>query len=397
MAKVYFKAAEARTDPEVSIIIPCYNYGHWVGGAISSAAAQLGATHEVIVVNDCSTDNSREIIDSYKGIATVIHNDSNLGVSESRNRGASVARGQYLAFLDADDEMADGWLKATITAMRQHPRAGIAYTGLMLVSHNARRQADWPPPVADQQSLLKCLNTVPTCCLIRKEAFIRAGGYRRRFEPTEDGELWTRIAECGYDVVSASVKPLFNYRVGHDSLSRGKALPDYRGWHLPSISGKPPFAAICPPPRESFEVRDYDRPVVSVVISHQKGKTPNQLLDTLDMLVGQTFRFWEVWVWGGGAYPDMRSFPFVRTLRSPSKELRAPLVFIVDSGDNIFDGRSIEKAMFRWQHTGRIESGADVIPLMWLEKVGGIMTGDTRQSVEQRLRHVGMIRENERV
>lgn len=381
MADVYRRALNPHDGPEVSIIIPCHNYGNWVRDAIDSALTQGHVTHEVIVIDDCSTDNSREVIASYEGLVTIVHNEYNMGVSATRNKGASIARGEYLAFLDADDYMSQGWLKATAAAMRDNRRIGIAYTGLMLVSPNGNRPADWPPPVADVQPLLRCLNVVPTCCLIRKEAFDRAGGYRRRFEPTEDGELWTRIVECGYDVISATVKPLFNYRVGHASLSRGKVLPDYRGWHAPTLMGKPPCVAITANERGSFPVRDYDRPVVSVLILHGEGHTAEQLLDTLDMLTSQTFQFWEVWVLGKGPLPNMRSFPFVRVSKDPLKELRAPLVFLLDSGDNIFEAKSVEKALSRWQHTGTIEAEGDLIPLKWLTLVKGVSPSDTRALV----------------
>src|SRR5271166_4603387 len=89
---------------KVSIIIPCYNREKFIREAIDSALSQHYENAEVIVVNDGSTDNSWDIIESYGNKLNAISID-NRGVSAARNVGISAARGEYVTFLDSDDRL----------------------------------------------------------------------------------------------------------------------------------------------------------------------------------------------------------------------------------------------------------------------------------------------------
>lgn len=91
-----------------SVVITCYNYAHYLEKAIDSVRSQYQDT-KIIVVNDASTDNTREICDKYNDIY-VIHNRKNMGVAESRNLGAELFKSKYLLFLDADDYIGEGFL-----------------------------------------------------------------------------------------------------------------------------------------------------------------------------------------------------------------------------------------------------------------------------------------------
>jgi glycosyltransferase involved in cell wall biosynthesis len=360
MASVYEEAARPHSGPEVSIVIPCYNYANWVGEAIDSALAQ-GENTEIIVVNDGSTDNSAEVIDGYKSRVRILHKE-NGGVSSARNAGAALAQGEYITFLDADDQMAAGWLQATLKEMRSDNRTGIAYTPLQLLTPSGPRPANWPPKEVDYAELARGQNQVPTCCLIRKEAFDRAGGYKKRFEPTEDGELWLRIAECGYTIECATPKPLFIYRLGHASLSRGKKLPDYVSWHLPSKLRLPP----CPYPREvgSYGVRDYDRPVFAILINNGKG----DVHDTLDSILAQSYQFWEAFLLTGSKVVDLRSYPFVRSAkRFNPDDTNAPLLVELECGD-IMPPRYLETALRKWNDDGHLIE--KVVPKTWYNRGG---------------------------
>lgn len=376
-------ARQEQPRPTASIIIPVFNYGQWVAGAIESALAQQGVDFEVIAVNDGSTDNSGEVINRYSAVIKAIHKE-NGGVASARNAGAAAANGKYIAFLDADDRMEQGWLKAMVSALDANDRMGIAYSRLqILVPDGQIRQTDWPPQEPDLQQLLYGQNQIPTCCLIRREAFERAGGYRRRFEPTEDGELWLKIAECGYDAICASPKPLFTYRMGHDSLSRGAKLPDVMTWHQPTRLGTPPFAALGRPARKSWPVRDYDRPVISVVIRHEGND--GKLIDTLDSLLGQTYAFWEALVDG----PELRAmgYPFVRS--GGAEKASAPMITFFDAGETL-DPLFLERALVAWQTKGEI---AGILPRAWYAQVGGLARNETVIDLKRKLAQAGLIKQ----
>lgn len=108
---------------KVSIIIPVFNSSDYLAETINSVIAQTCKDWEIILINDCSLDNSEEIIESYTSKFTNIKsysNKINLGAGPSRNVGIKHAKGEYLAFLDADDVWAEDKLEKQIEFMNQH-------------------------------------------------------------------------------------------------------------------------------------------------------------------------------------------------------------------------------------------------------------------------------------
>ncbi|MGV0953521.1 MAG: glycosyltransferase family 2 protein [Fluviibacter sp.] len=105
---------------KVSVVIPCFNSEKWVAKAIDSALDQGIPSLEVIVINDGSTDQTRDILNGY-GSRIVVHNQSNAGVSRARREGVRKARGQYIKFLDADDILPAGALKQLLSVAECFP------------------------------------------------------------------------------------------------------------------------------------------------------------------------------------------------------------------------------------------------------------------------------------
>ena len=91
------------SNPDVSIIITNYNYGKFLARSIRSCISQRNVKNEVIVVDDCSTDNSLEVLEPFKKDITIIENKKNLGVAGSSNAGIKAAKGQFVIRVDADD------------------------------------------------------------------------------------------------------------------------------------------------------------------------------------------------------------------------------------------------------------------------------------------------------
>lgn len=381
MAGVYEFALRQHEGPGVSVIIPCYNYAQYVEQAIQSVLRQnLPCGVELIVVDDGSTDNSWEVISrlSEEHGFRAIHKE-NGGVSSARMAGFEASRGEYVVFLDADDMIEPRFLQVNWDAMRKNERLGISYTPIRLLTSQGIKPSNWPPSVVDHLMLARGFNQVPTCCMIRRKAFVRAGGYRARFEPTEDGELWARIAEVGYRAECATMTPLFTYRLGHPSLSRGVALPDYVGWHMPARVGHPPCAL--PKTSGAYPVRDYDRPVFDIVVAHTQGGKPERLYETLDSLMGQSYMFWRCFVVYESdnrveRLPDMTAYPFVtlcETSLQRSKELygvgveegSAPLIMLVESGV-VLPGRTLDTELRAYQD-GEVRAG--VMPRVWYNEL----------------------------
>ena len=106
--------------PKVSVIIPTYQHADFVGEAIDSALAQTYTDYEIILVNDGSTDGTKEIAAEYRNQIKYIYQD-NRGLPAARNTGILASKGEYMAFLDADDVWLPNKLKLEVEFLDMHP------------------------------------------------------------------------------------------------------------------------------------------------------------------------------------------------------------------------------------------------------------------------------------
>src|SRR2546423_7926382 len=114
---------------KVSVIIPNYNYARYVGGAIDSVLAQTHSDIEIIVVDDGSTDASKDVLLNYGDSIKTI-SQQNRGVSAARNNGVAASSGEYVAFLDADDEWLPQKIEKQVAMFRKDPSLGLVHVGV---------------------------------------------------------------------------------------------------------------------------------------------------------------------------------------------------------------------------------------------------------------------------
>lgn len=119
-------------SPAVSVVVNNYNYARFVPRAVASALAQAGVDAEVIVVDDGSSDRSREILDEFRDRAEIVFQD-NRGQAAAINAGVRASRGEIICFLDADDWWAPGKLAAVVAAFRADAGASLVYHRLQPV------------------------------------------------------------------------------------------------------------------------------------------------------------------------------------------------------------------------------------------------------------------------
>jgi len=318
---------EPKRGPKVSVVIPCHNYARYVGEAIESVHAQ--ATNfpvEVIVVDDLSTDDSRAVASTALGDAgTLIVNETNQGVARSRNQGIEAAQGEYIVCLDADDRLGDPrFLQVLADALDADRMLGIAFTGLTPIDADGNLGAlsAWPNGF-DYDRQTQGANQVPTCCMFRRVAWERAGGYRKAYQPSEDARLWLLIGALGFDARQITADGWFHYRIHDGSLSDGirkgeRPEPPWRA-ALPWIEDKKrPMAAlgIPQPNRYSWPVRNYDRPLATFIIPVGPGHQ-RYLPDALDSLEAQTERRWQAIVvndTGAPLQPYLKAYPWARVI-----------------------------------------------------------------------------------
>lgn len=114
----------------ISVVIPLFNKAHTIVNTLNTVLNQIYKDFELIIVNDGSTDNSVEIINSnFSDNRIRIINQKNAGVAAARNRGVSESRGEWISFLDGDDEWHPQYLSIVYDAICQYPEAGMICTG----------------------------------------------------------------------------------------------------------------------------------------------------------------------------------------------------------------------------------------------------------------------------
>jgi glycosyltransferase involved in cell wall biosynthesis len=189
----------------VSVVTPCYNAAAFIGETIQSVQAQTYAPIEHIVVDDASTDSSREVVSRFAHVRTE-NLDRNRGGSHARNLGASIARGEFLMFLDADDVLAPDTLMALVSAISRR-RETIGVSPWRRLQRDARGKwtlgpADVPLPVPGADHVKEWLDGtcwVPPCAVLWHHAdYMQTGGWDEALSLDDDADLMMRALLDGF-------------------------------------------------------------------------------------------------------------------------------------------------------------------------------------------------------
>lgn len=210
------RVKKKKTQPLVSIIIPCYNYGQYVVEAIDSCLQSSYENFEIIVVNDCSTDpyTNNVLSNLNKPKTYVINHTENKGLPASRNTAIKAAKGKYFLPLDADDTIEPAFIQKTVRVLEKHPNVGFVATGRR---HFGTENKIHVPPKYNLYKLL-FQNICAVTSLVRKEAWEEVGGFNEKMiDGYEDWAFWISLGEKGWygrridDI-------LFNYRKHGESM-----------------------------------------------------------------------------------------------------------------------------------------------------------------------------------
>jgi len=229
MIKTYSKA-------QVSVIIPTYNRGWILREAVDSVLAQDFDDFELIVVDDGSTDNTRQILEDY-GNELIIIAQNNRGASAARNRGIAEAGASLIAFLDSDDLWQPHKLSRQVEFFNANPEALICQTEEIWIRNgvrvNPKKRHHKFSGMIFEPSLALCLVS-PSAVMIRKKLFDTVGLFDESLLACEDYDLWLRIS-CRYPVHLIE-DPLIIKRGGHqDQLSKAAGLDKFRIQSLKKI------------------------------------------------------------------------------------------------------------------------------------------------------------------
>lgn len=227
-----------RTRPSVSVVVPCYNYGHYVSTAVRSALDQVGLEVEVLVVDDASPDGSSavalELARKDPRVEVLLH-EENRGHIRTYNDGLAKARGDYVVLLSADDALPRDALTRAVALMEADPGVGLVYGW-------PQNFTDQPPESTTQVrswSVWDGRDWLGHACrtgrnaimspevVLRREAWEQAGPYDADLPHSADLALWLTTA-CGWDIGHVDGPPQAYYRVHGANMH----LTEYAGMLL---------------------------------------------------------------------------------------------------------------------------------------------------------------------
>jgi len=190
----------AVNKPIISVVMVVCNVDRFLAESIESILGQTYGGFKFIIVEFGSTDKSEAIASTYaaKDSRIKLHKIPHSGLAEARNAGCFLAQGRYVAFMDADDISLPNRLLWQIDFMEQHPEIGLLGGATEWIDPTARSLRINYFPTEDHEIRTALATRCPFCqptVLIRREAFVLAGGYRAVFAQAEDYDLWLRIAE----------------------------------------------------------------------------------------------------------------------------------------------------------------------------------------------------------
>jgi glycosyltransferase involved in cell wall biosynthesis len=225
----------------VSVVIPCYNQGRFLGEAIASAAAQRGLVSEIVVVDDGSTDETPAVA-TRDGSVRYLRQERR-GLSEARNSGWRASSGAYVVFLDADDRLLPGAVEAGLEAFRRWPRAAFVFGHYELIDERGAVLPTWrevraaddrsfatgdfelvlpdgrragssrqPRRVSDHYTAMLRRNYISmhAAVVYRRSVLAETGGFDPRLSALEDYELYLRVTRTHpvacHDQVSAQYR-----------------------------------------------------------------------------------------------------------------------------------------------------------------------------------------------
>jgi len=181
----------------VSVIIPNYNYAHFLREAIESVLLQTYPNIEIIVVDDGSTDGSRGILESY-GERVQTNFQQNLGVSAARNKGVRLSCGEYVAFLDADDSWFPTKIAKQIGRFADDDELGLVHVGVREIDtegNTVRERLDGlEGNIADDLLMLNGVLGGGSGVVVPRRVFDEVGGFDARLSTSADWDLFYQIA-----------------------------------------------------------------------------------------------------------------------------------------------------------------------------------------------------------
>jgi glycosyltransferase involved in cell wall biosynthesis len=216
---------------QVGVIIPTFNRGRKVARAVCSVLFQTLVDHEIIVVDDGSTDDTQAVLAPLQSHIKIIPHPGNLGVSAARNTGIRATAAPLIAFLDSDDYWLPEKLAVQVRFFREHPEAVACQTEERWVRRglraNPKKKHLKPSGDIFEPSLKLCLVS-PSAAMVKRSLLEEVGLFDEALPVCEDYDLWLRIS-CRYPIYLIERTLVVKEGGSPDQLSRNfKGMDRYR-------------------------------------------------------------------------------------------------------------------------------------------------------------------------
>jgi glycosyltransferase involved in cell wall biosynthesis len=206
--------------PKVSVIIPTYNNARHISDAIDSVLEQTVHDIEILIIDDGSVDNTKEILKKYSSRIKYIYQE-NKGVSAARNRGIKEARGKYVAFLDADDIWFPSKTDRQLSLFERNRHVGLVSAFMDTIDENGLPLGQKKPgkkPGSRYETAIVNGSPAPSTFMVKRECFDMVGLFDENISIFEDLDIYIRIAERYAIVVMDEI--LGSYRVHSSNTTK---------------------------------------------------------------------------------------------------------------------------------------------------------------------------------
>ena len=204
--------------PKISVLLPVYNAASFIGESIQSILDQTESDFELFIIDDCSTDNSLQIIESFQDSRIILRKkEKNTGYTESLNWGIDQARGKYIARMDADDVSLPKRFEKQVLFLEQNQHIAICGTDARVEGSNLKFNYPTEPKAIEAHLLLGSSLIHPS--IMGKVEIFKQFKYDKLKEPAEDYDLFTRIVAAGGYLANLE-ESLLIYRVHTNQISK---------------------------------------------------------------------------------------------------------------------------------------------------------------------------------
>ena len=222
--------------PRVSVVIPTYNRAGYVSEAVASVLAQTYRDFEVIVIDDGSTDNTPEVVGSYRDAHIRYFYQENRGVSAAMNTGILASTAEYIAILDSDDVLVEEALQKSVAFLDQHPEVGYCFGQSYTIDESGRplRSSPRGPRVTfvrdGREEIAQVLMGGRSIgSMVRRSCFQEVGLYNTELPMSEDWDMFIRLAKRY--AVGHLAEPIYKLRFHQQQMTSQSSMKIVQNAH----------------------------------------------------------------------------------------------------------------------------------------------------------------------